>query len=106
MKKRKFSIPGLYHSLVVKLVSQKWLSKYLDDPNIMGCYIHEDATVHVVKTLESPVLRHTLYHELAHHILDTLKGVGKEEDRCDLLAAYLMRFPEVHTAIEENLKKD
>ena len=103
-KKGQFTISGLYHALIVKLISKKKMIK-LDGPDTMGLYEHVEARIHLVNDLTPEVKRHTLFHEIAHHILDTLKDVKSEETKCDLLGAYLMKLSDESKKIDEELAK-
>lgn len=104
-KKKQFHIPGIYHQLLVRVVTQKWLSKYIKDKNIMGIYEHGDAKIYVVKELARPVKLHTLYHEISHHILETLDGV-EEEQKCDILGSYLMALADAKETIQNSINED
>lgn len=102
-KRNQFYIQGIYHKILVKVVSKKWLSRYINDKDIMGIYEHADGKIYIVRELPAEVKRHTIYHEIGHHITDTLEGIEDEEQRCDLLGAYLMKLAEDRETIETNL---
>ena len=104
-KKGQFEAVGIYHKILVKLITQKKMNKYLGDVNTLACYEHSDAVIHVVKELAPEVKRHAYYHEISHHIMDTLRGVKSEEDKCDLLGAYIMKLLDEAEYIKEQLNK-
>ena len=98
-KKKQFYIPGVYHKLAVKTVSKKWMKKKFNsksdkDHNVLAYYEHLEGEIYLGRELTPEVRLHTLFHEISHHILDTLDDVKDEETRCDLLGSYLMRLVE------------
>lgn len=104
-KSKRFHSPGIYHKLDVKVVSQKWLGRFAKDKDVLALYVHDDGAVYVSRDLGPEPTLHCFYHEIAHHIIDTLAEV-EEETRCDVLGAYLMRLGEDFEKIKKNLKKD
>lgn len=102
-KPRQMLIPGIYHPLQLKLVTQKWLSSFLKDPNVLGAYMHRDSRIYIVKELPAQVKLHTLYHEISHHIQDTLESIDDEEQRCDLLGSYIMKLLDKSDKVEKFL---
>jgi hypothetical protein len=104
-KKKQFNVEGIYHKLIVRVVTQKWLAKYIKDKNIMGLYEHGDAKIYIVKELAPPVKAHTFYHEVSHHILETMNGV-EEEQKCDILGGYLMKLVEESERIKKHLNEE
>lgn len=103
-KKGQFTISGLYHALLVKLISKKAMTK-TDGPDTMGFYLHVEAEIQLVKDLTPEVKRHTLYHELAHHILDTLRSIKNDEDKADLLGSLLMKVADEGDLVKKELAK-
>jgi len=101
--KKKFTIPGMYHPITVKLVKKKTL-KAPKGTTYLGDYNHIDAVIRLDKDRNYEVKRHTLYHEISHHIKDTLETMKDEEDHCDVLGGYLIRLIEAQKEIEEILK--
>jgi hypothetical protein len=108
-KTREYFIPGIYNKLCVKLVTGKWLqrlAKAAKDEYVHAYYIHEDCEVYVVKETTAHVKEQHLYHEIAHHILETLSTIQDEEAKCDVLGAYLMRLGKEYVRIEGKLKDE
>jgi hypothetical protein len=104
-KTRKFQCPGIFHPLSVKLVSEKWLQKNLGGPCV-GAHVHGDGLVYVALGLTPQVRKHVFYHEISHHILDTLSAIKDEEQQCDLLATYLMNLIGAAPAVEAKLNSE
>jgi Zn-dependent peptidase ImmA (M78 family) len=107
-KKKQFYIPGVYHNLTVKTVTKNWMKKRFrdqkDKENVtLGYYEHIEGEIYVARELTPEVKKHTVYHEISHHILDVLEAVADEETRCDLLGSYLMKLMEAKELIENNL---
>jgi len=107
-KKKQFNISGIYHDLTVKIVSKKWMkSRFKDKENVtLGCYENIEGEIYVARELTSEVKKHTVYHEISHHILDTLAAVEDEETRCDLLGSYLMKLTQDRELIEKSLSSE
>jgi Zn-dependent peptidase ImmA (M78 family) len=103
--KHKFECPGIHHALIVKIISQKQMDRFLRDKGTLGCYIHEDGLICLTKELTSKVKEHTLFHEIGHHIRDTLRDVKDEETKCDILGSYLMKLLESKEHILKELAK-
>lgn len=102
--KRKFEIPGMYHPIIVKLVSAKKLSDGDEENVVSGDYDHEKCVIRLAKESTPEVKRHTLYHEISHHILYVLEAMKSEEDKCDLLASYLIKLSDEKEKVEAVLK--
>lgn len=100
---KKFIIPGIFHPLTVKLVNKKTLGPAKGSV-VLGDYNHTDGIIRLDKDLSYHVKKHILYHELSHHIRDTLEDMKHEEDSCDTLGAYLIRLQEADEQIEAVLK--
>lgn len=101
--KKSFYVPGMYHPILVNQISKEKLNK--NEPiSILGDYDHATAIINVDQSLKPPVKLHTTYHEISHHILSTLKDMKNEEDRCDLLASYLISLSENFDKIKKSLK--
>jgi Zn-dependent peptidase ImmA (M78 family) len=106
MKREKvFMVPGIYHDLKVVQTTRKAVGKWAEDPKAIAAYDHYNGEIRITKDLSEQVKRHSFYHELGHHVRDTLKSVAKEEDKCDLLGAYLMRLADAREEIEKNLEE-
>lgn len=103
--KHKFECPGLFHPLIVKIITQKQMDKYLGDKGTLGCYEHDKGLIHITKELTPKVKEHTFFHEIAHHIRDTLSDIKNEETKCDILGSYLMKLQEAKAFIETELSK-
>ena len=88
----RYKIPGLYHDLTVRLLPQKKLGKLMKDAKVIGAYVEDEATIYLSSDLPKDVREHCLYHEISHHILDTLAPIKDEEAKCDLLASYLLKL--------------
>lgn len=105
-KFKRFYVPGMFHKLPVSFVSPEWLAKFLERkrPDYYGCYDDDIKAVFLNQKNHYEVKRHTLYHEIAHHILYTLKEMEGEEDKCDVLGRYLMDLVDAKDATEKGLK--
>jgi hypothetical protein len=101
--KKKFTIPGMYHPITVKILPEKNFVSGKDEET-MGYYLHIDCEIQLLKTLTKPVMLHTLYHEISHHIVDTLAEIKDEEDRCNILGTYLIALGNEKEKIEKILK--
>lgn len=101
--KRQFTVPGIYHDIIVRVVTQKYIGKLAKDKNVIAFYDGYNERIYVSRDFDSQVNLHIFYHELSHYIIDTLSDVGDVETRCDLLAAYLMRLGPEQSKIENNL---
>jgi hypothetical protein len=101
-----FKAPGIYYDLDVYLVDDEFLEVYLNDSACIGSYEHEDAKIHLDGTFQESKLRHTFYHEISHHIIQTLQEIKGKEDKCDVLARYLDALGEKHQEIKSKLKKE
>ncbi len=106
MKKKQFYIQGIYHKLLVKVVSRKSITEMTNDDTCIGAYVHEDGEIFIARTLTPQVALHTLYHEIAHSIIETLENMSAEEDRCDVLGSYLMRLTEDREMIAANFAEE
>lgn len=104
-KQKRFHSPGIYHDLLVKVVTPQYLAKLAKDKNTLAMYDHDDGEVYVSKGLKAQPRIHCFYHELAHHIIETLSEV-EEETRCDVLGAYLMRLSAKYAEITKTLNED
>lgn len=108
-KSKRFYVPGIYHDLVVKVVTPQYLAKLAGDRVTLAEYHHDDGEIYVSKGLKEQPRIHCFHHELAHHIIETLNEV-EEETRCDVLGAYLMRlsvkFEEIKRELTEDLNDD
>lgn len=104
-KKNKFSVPGIYHSLEVRFVRQKWLASYAKDKYIMGYYDEARGCIYVAKELNTQVRIHTFWHEMSHHVDEIMKTIKDEETRCDLQGSFLMRLNKKAASISKKLKK-
>ena len=104
-KKGQFKAAGIYHQILVKILPQKKMNKYLEDEGTLACYEHADAIIHVTRELSPEVKRHAFYHEIAHHIIDTLSDVRSVETKCDLLGAYIMKLLDENEKVKEELSK-
>lgn len=104
MKKKSFLIPGMYHPIILNLVSSSELDSDSSEETTMGNYFHFECTINLSNDLAPEVKKHTLYHELSHHILDTLEEINNEEDRCNLLATYLINLSQSKDYIDGCLK--
>lgn len=104
-KKKQFYVQGIYHPVLVKIVSKKWLSRYVKDKDILGIYEHDQAKIYLVRELSPQVKLHTLYHELSHHIISTLEGI-EEEQKCDLLGTFLMKVSEDREKVQRGLSDE
>ena len=103
-KTRKFLIPGIYHPIEVRLVSRKWLKRYTKEATILGQYEHFQGLIYLASDLTPEVMIHTLFHEVSHHILDTLEDIKDEEQRCDLLGSYLLKLHQKKDKIKKSLR--
>lgn len=99
-KKKCIKLPGIYHDLTVRFLKSKTIVRHMDDPECLAYYVHQDAEIAVAKDVSRPVMEHLLYHEISHHILDTMAAVRHEEDSCDVLGAYLKRLMDARETIE------
>lgn len=102
---KQFNVPGIYHPIKVKLVTRKWLSKYTKDKNIMGFWDPNRGCIYVVRELTTFLRIHTFWHEMSHHIIDTLKEVKNDENKADLLGSHQMRLNKKAKHIVTNLKR-
>jgi hypothetical protein len=105
MRNKKFIAPGIYHKLTVKVVSQKWLTKFTKDATCTACYVHDDGEIYVSSEIPFNVRRHHFYHEISHHVSETLKEIESEEDSCDLLGRYLMDLVDNREVIDKGLEQ-
>ncbi len=104
-KQKQCFVPGMYHPLRLQIVSPEQLSKHLDgDKDALGCYDHLPGILQARNDLVFHVKEHTTYHELAHHIIRTLKNMKNEEDKCDVLATYLINLSNSRNKIIKFLK--
>lgn len=101
--KKQFSVPGMYHPILVNKISSKKLNDN-EKELVFADYDHNKSIINVDDALAPPVKLHTFYHELSHHIIMTLKNMKNEEDRCDLLASYLINLSDNRDKIKKNLK--
>lgn len=102
-KLRKFFIPGIYHNLEVRLGLRKTIAKLVKDKNALAFYEHRKCRIHLSEDLPEAVRLHTFFHELSHHIIDTLDETTDDEAKCNILGGYLMKLIEVHDLIETEL---
>lgn len=101
---KQFKVPGIYHPLKVKIVSQKWLAVLAKDKNIMGFYDPNGGTIYVIKELKGDVRVHTFWHEMGHHIDLIMEDIKDEETRSDLYGSFLMRITKKSEQIIKKLK--
>jgi hypothetical protein len=92
-------INGIYHPIVVNETDQETL-----EGENMGEYNEYEGVINILHTLTPIVKEHTLYHEIAHHIKDTLSEIKNEEIECDLLGAFLMRHHDDYEKIKKFCK--
>lgn len=102
---KSFHVPGIYYPLNVKMVTGKWLGRIQKDPGTLATYEHEKGEIYVTKELAPQPKIHCFYHEISHHIIETLDEV-EEETRCDVLGMYLMRLLEARDDIAKKLTRD
>lgn len=103
MKKKPFMVPGIYHDIAVRVVSQKYVAQRAKDKNTIACYESATQRIYVARELDLQVKLHAFYHELSHHVVDTLEAIPDEENRCDLLGKYLMDLAAARERIEKHL---
>jgi hypothetical protein len=83
------ALPSILGPVVVELVDQ------VDDDNCCGSFHHDSRTIRVRRTMPPMVVRHTLYHEQMHLILNDA-GISQtltkktEEAICDAYATYMV----------------
>ena len=114
----KFTIPGLYHPIDIYLVSRRYIhSKFRADggsigkgETVNGYYTAEENKIFICYELARERRSHTLFHEIVHHIEEEASELG-EEDRCDIVGAYILNlmnnedFREVLRKIESHIGK-
>ncbi len=92
MSKNCLVVPGIYHDLVLRLVSKKVIGKAANDKLTIGLYLDLEEEIYVLKELTPQARVRVFYHEISHHIRDTLATVEADETACDVLGAYLPRI--------------
>lgn len=101
---KQFKVPGIYHPLKVKIVSQKWLASHSKDKYIMGYYDPNLGCIYMTKELKGEVRIHTFWHEMGHHIDMIMEDIKDEETRADLYGGFLMRITRKADQINKKLK--
>lgn len=58
---------------------------------LQGLYDANSATIYIVRELSAHLKESTLLHEVVHHLEAQTKHMS-EEDKCDIVGAYLLRL--------------
>lgn len=103
MKKKRFIIPGIFHPLVLNSVDISEEESVMSDGEIAN-YYQLQGVVNIKEDLTYFVKRHALYHEISHHIMDTLAEIKDDEVKSDLLATYLIKLVDQKDRTEAFLK--
>jgi hypothetical protein len=105
-KKKRFTVPGMYHPIPVELISQRFLNSKKDlSKETIAYYDYDEVKIYILETLTPFVMRHSLYHEISHHVKDELGKIKNEENACDILATHQMNLGRAYLRILKTLKK-
>ncbi len=94
----KFILPGLNTNIEVVILPRKFMhsrfgkeTKLQKGEMLNGLYDSNSATIYIVRELSAQLKESTLMHELIHHLESQTKHMN-EEDKCDIVGAYLLRL--------------